>query len=119
MTDNADVSISEATPSGNGDWVVQDGQTLDAIAVLTGHFRETLRTLSDNDALMKARADGAALLPRDCITVPPIRVVVLERTTGAAHVFRRKGVPAELCYVFRKPDGTPFAGKEYVIVIGA
>ena len=118
MSETAAVTIVEAAPAGQGDWVVQEGETLDGIAFRSGHFRETLRTLAANTTLMQARADGATILPGDRMTVPPIEPAVRSCATGKRHVFRRKGVPAEIRFVVRKPDGTPFTGKAYRITVG-
>jgi hypothetical protein len=113
------VTIDEAAPAGQGEWVVNEGETLDGIAAQSGHFRETLRTLPANETLMAARAGGATLLPGDRLTVPPIRPKEQICATGKRHVFRRRGVPAELRFVVRKPDGTAFAGKAYTITVGS
>ena len=70
-------------PAGEGDWIVQRGDSMASIAAATGHFADTLWNLSGNASLKKARQDGEILLPGDKVTVTPIQPKRVAIATGA------------------------------------
>jgi hypothetical protein len=106
-------------PAGTGSHVVVRGECMASIAAETGHFWSTLWDHPDNATLRLARATPNVLLPGDRVAVPPIRAKWEACATGRRHTFRRRGVPSTLTIVLERPDGRPFAGKRYVLRVGA
>jgi len=105
-------------PAGEGDWVVESGDSMASIAGATGHFADTLWNVAANAALKEARQDGEILLPGDRVTVPPIEPKQVAAATGRRHVFKRKGVPVKFTLVLVDDEGVFFAGKKYELVAG-
>jgi N-acetylmuramoyl-L-alanine amidase len=89
-----------------------------SIAFAHGHFWKTLWELPANADLKRARRHPHILLPGDRVTVPPLRRRDERCATGARHVFRRKGVPAQVRFVMKDVEGKPFAGKRYELTLG-
>jgi hypothetical protein len=104
-------------PAGDGNYVVQPGEGLAAIAYAHGFFWQTLWDLAPNAALRSARTHQELLLPGDRVTVPELRPKAAACTAGKRHVFRRLAVPARLRFVVAAADGTRFAGKAYVLEV--
>lgn len=97
-------------------YTVQEGDCVSSIADQLGHFWQTVWFHPANQALREQRGDPNILAPGDVVMVPPLRPRTERCATGAAHVFRRKGVPARLR--LRILDGTrPRAGEPYKLVI--
>jgi hypothetical protein len=88
---------------GSGNYEVQQGDCIDSIAFSHGHFWRTIWDHADNAELKRRRKDPNILLEGDRLTVPPVRVKVVEAATEQTHRFRRKGVPARLRMKFYKP----------------
>jgi putative peptidoglycan binding protein len=105
-------------PAGQGDWVVESGDSMASIAGATGHFADTLWNVAENTALKEARQDGEILLPGDRVTVPPIQPKQVAAATGKRHVFKRKGVPVKFTLVLVDDEGSVFSGKKYELVAG-
>lgn len=110
--------IEEVTPTGQGDWTVEAGDSIDSIAEQTGHFWQTLWDLPDNAGLKDARASRTVLLPGDKVTVPDIRQKQETRAVDLVHRFKRKGVPAEIKFQVQKTDGTGNPDCEYTLIVG-
>ena len=107
--------ITSAT--GEGEYVVQPGDSLGSIAAGHGHFWQTLWDLPENAALRELRKHPHILLPGDRLTIPPLRMVARPCVTGAVHRFKRRGIPARIRFTLRTTDGTPLKGKKYELVV--
>jgi hypothetical protein len=107
----------DCAPAGQGDYVVQQGDSLVSIACAAGLLPDSVWNDPANAALKEARKNGEVLLPGDRLTVTPIRPKLLDRTTGQRHVFRRKNVPATVTLFLLDDEGAPFAGKKYEVSI--
>jgi N-acetylmuramoyl-L-alanine amidase len=99
------------------DHTVADGDCLSSIAFENGFFWKTLWDHPSNADLKKARTDPFSLAPGDVVHIPDLETKSFVRATGAAHVFRRKGVPARLKLQLKKPDGSARANEPYEIAI--
>ena len=106
------------TPGGQGEYVVQPGDSLGSIAARHGHFWQTLWDLPENAALRELRKHPHILLPGDRVTIPPLRQIARACATGAVHRFRRRGIPAQIRFTLRTSDGTALAGKKYLLAVG-
>lgn len=106
------------SPAGEGDYVVRPGDSVVGIAAAHGVLPDTLWNDPANAALKECRADPELLLPGDRLAIVPVRVVSRSCVTGRRHVFRRKGVPVTVTIVAEDQEGTPFAGKRYVLLAG-
>jgi len=109
--------IEDLEPAGEGDWVVEPGDSIVSIAVRSGHAPDTIWNDPANAALKETRKDPEILLPGDRVTVMPLRPKSLSCATGKRHVFRRAGVPAMFTVVMEDETGEPFAGKRYELEI--
>ncbi|MEA2343250.1 MAG: hypothetical protein QOF63_1419, partial [Thermoanaerobaculia bacterium] len=103
----------DCAPAGQGEYVVQQGDSIVSIACAAGLLPETVWSDAANAALKELRKNGELLLPGDRLTVSPIRPKLLDRATGNRHVFRRKNVPATVTLYLLDDEGAPFAGKKY------
>ena len=106
-----------AQPAGDGDHVVESGDSLASIAHQHGLLPDTIWNDAANQALKTARGDGELLLPGDRVTVPALRVKTESRVTGKRHVFRRVRVDCTVTLVLEDEEGSPFAGKKYALTI--
>ena len=106
-------------PVGQGDWIVEEGDSIDSIAYQTGHFWQTLWTLPANAELKAARANRTVLRIGDRVTVPDLRAKQESRKTDLVHRFVRKGVPAEMAFVVRDHSGAALAGRPYRLRVGS
>jgi hypothetical protein len=107
----------DCAPAGQGDYVVQQGDSIVSIACAAGLLPDTVWNDAANAALKEARKNGELLLPGDRLTVTPIRPKQLDRAAGQRHVFRRKNVPATVTLFLLDDEGAPFAGKKYEVSI--
>lgn len=110
--------VPEAQPIGSGDRVVGEGDTMVLIAEESGHFWQKLWNLPANQALKAARKHPNVLLPGDRVTVPAIAPKELSCETGKKHVFRRKGIPADISFQVKTQDGKVLDGRKYVLRVG-
>lgn len=108
----------ECVPAGEGEIVVQSGDSILSIATAAGLLPETVWNDPANAALKEARKDGEVLLPGDRLTVMKVRPKALGCATGRLHVFRRKLVPATITFYLQDEEGAPFAAKRYELAIG-
>ena len=83
-------------PVGQGDYVVEQGDCLESIAVRSGHFWQTIWNAPENRDLKAARRSPNILLPGDRLVIPEIRTKEVPGATDQRHRFRRKGVPSRL-----------------------
>jgi hypothetical protein len=96
--------------------VVAEGECLSSISFAAGFFVGTLWNLDENADLKTLRKDPTVLKAGDTVIIPGLRQKIESRQTGARHVFRRKGVPAQ--FKIRLMDGTtPRANLEYQLEI--
>ncbi|HEV7920263.1 MAG TPA: peptidoglycan-binding protein [Thermoanaerobaculia bacterium] len=109
--------MEETVPLGDGDWVVQPGDSVVSIAARHGHLPDTIWNDPANQTLKDARKDGEVLLPGDRVTVMPLRLKEEPRPAGASYVFKRVGVPVKFTLVLQDDEGSPFAGKKYELTV--
>ena len=109
--------MEQARPTGQGEHVVVEGDSILSIATREGLLPDTLWNDPGNADLKTARGDGEVLLPGDRVTVTPRRVRNEARETGARHVFKRVAVPCKVTIVVEDDEGNPFAGKNYELRI--
>jgi hypothetical protein len=107
----------DCAPAGQGDYVVQQGDSIVSIACAAGLLPDTVWNDPANAALKEVRKNSELLLPGDRLTVTPIRPKLLDRATGKRHVFRRKNVPVTVTLFLLDDEGAPFAGKKYEVSI--
>ncbi|WP_437332162.1 peptidoglycan-binding protein [Sorangium sp. So ce394] len=107
-----------AKPVGAGDRVVRAGDTTVLIAEESGHFWQTLWNHPANRELKAARKHPNVLFPGDRVTVPPISPKEIACETGKRHVFRRKGIPAEIAFQLKTQEGKVLVGRKYLLRIG-
>lgn len=115
---SADDTLRTLEPVGDGDCVVEEGDSIASIAYKSGLFSDTIWNDPANAALKEAREDPEVLLPGDRVTVMEIRPKEVTCATGKRHVFRRKGVPVKVTLVLEDEDGEPFADKPYELTVG-
>lgn len=109
--------MEQAQPTGQGEHVVAEGDSLISIATAAGHLPDTLWNDAGNADLKTARGDGEVLLPGDRVTVIERREHTEARATGARHVFKRVAVPCKVTILCEDEEGSPFAGKKYELRI--
>src|SRR5277367_6669086 len=112
---SADDESSEG-PVGQGDYVVQQGDCMESIAVNSGFLWQTLWNLPQNAQLKKSR-DPNVLMAGDRVTIPPIRPRKDARATEARHRFQRNGVPSRLRLRFLDDKKKPRSGLAYVLTV--
>lgn len=103
---------------GQGAYIVEDGDSIDSIAEIHGHFWQTIWDLPENAALKAAREDRTILMPGDKVTIPALREKQEKRATDLVHRFKRKGVPARIIFAAAHQDGTVYADCAYRLKIG-
>lgn len=81
---------------GPGKHRILAGESVPSVAVLSGHFWETIWEDPNNEQLAKDRKDPTILRPGDALYVPPLRDKEVPAATGRRHRYRRKGVPSHL-----------------------
>ena len=94
MSSAGDDQHLNAGPVGQGDYVVQQGESLASISAKTGHFWETIWNHPPNADLKAARGNPDVLLAGDRLTIPSLRPKKATFSGGQRARFRRKGAPA-------------------------
>jgi hypothetical protein len=94
--------------------IVRHGESIESIAFLHGMFWETVWNAEANATLRELRREPNILVAGDVVVVPDLREGVAIRSTGAQHVFRRRGVPSIL-RVQLLDAGKPRAGLAYTV----
>ncbi len=84
-------SDSFATPAGNGDYVVSEGECLESIAFNRRLLWQTIWNHPNNKSLKEAR-DRNILLPGDRLFIPPVDPKSLDAATEVRHKYVRKGL---------------------------
>lgn len=116
MPDDETQTDSSCPTAGAGNYVAQQGDCMESIALDHGFFWKTLRNLPENSDLKSARKDPNVLLPGDSVFIPKIRVNLVSGAAGTRHKFVRKGVPSKL-RIEVKWGGLPLANQKYIIEI--
>ncbi len=111
------VGMDAATPQGDGDFVVGDGDCMASIAFEHGFLPDTLWNLPQNAKLKSGRTDQRVLLPGDRVHVPKIRLRNEACQTDEKHVFVKKGVTETLRIVLLDEDGNPRSDLKYILTI--
>ena len=80
-----------------GDWyTVEQGESIQSIAVATGHLLETIWDAPDNKDLKSSRKDPNILMPGDRVFVPSIETRTFDVPTGQPKAFKVKRTSARL-----------------------
>ena len=87
---------------------------MESIAYHYGLFWETVWNDGANAALRALRKEPNILVAGDIVVVPDKRVGGVERSTGARHTFRRKGIPSVLRVQLLETQ-KPRAGLAYTV----
>lgn len=87
---------NQTGPLGAGEHEVRDGECINSIADLHGHFWETIWNDGGNADIKSKRKNADLLLPDDKLVIPPLDTTPESGATEKKHRFRRKGVPIEL-----------------------
>ncbi len=93
---------------------VSQGENLESIAFLYGHFARSLWDDENNAALREKRPDPNVLHPGDEVFIPGLRERQESRPVDRKHRFRRKGVPS-LVRVRALVRGRPLAEQPYTV----
>jgi N-acetylmuramoyl-L-alanine amidase len=94
---------------------VREGESIPTVALLSGHFWQTIWEHPDNASLAEVRKDATTIVPGDTVVVPPLQLKELHRAAGARHVFRRRGVPSRFSLQLLD-RGEPRANAPYRLV---
>jgi hypothetical protein len=95
---------------------VKTGDCITSIADEHGFFWRTVWDHEKNAQLRSLRRDPNTLLSSDVVHVPEKRVKTETRSTGAAHRFRLKGIPAMFrLQLFRGHE--PRAGESFTLTV--
>lgn len=87
---------ASATPVGDGNYVVSQGECLESIAFSRGLLWQTIWNHPNNTSIKNARGDPNILLPGDRLFVPELTTKSLDAATDTRHQYIRKGVPSRL-----------------------
>ncbi|HEV7237888.1 MAG TPA: LysM domain-containing protein [Thermoanaerobaculia bacterium] len=109
--------MNTAKPVGEGDYLVQPGDSLVSIAARNGLLPDAIWNDAANSDLKTARGDGETLLPGDRVTVTPLREKNTKRITGERYVFRLVPTDCTVTLVIEDEEGSPFASKKYQLTI--
>jgi Putative peptidoglycan binding domain/LysM domain len=101
---------------GQGDYEVKQGECMSSIAVSHGFAWDTLWNLPQNAELKRVRKDPNVLFPGDRITIPELRLKLVDVATDKWHRFKLVGVPAKLRLRFFD-DWEPRAGSRYALKV--
>jgi N-acetylmuramoyl-L-alanine amidase len=96
---------------------VVPGDCIASIAFAYGHFPDTVWQDADNADLRSKRDSPHHLVPGDIVTVPELTRQTMSCATGAAHRFKRKGVPEKLSLAFKDDQGAPRKGVKYALEV--
>lgn len=116
--DDEDSGLDLLSPAGQGDWVVEDGDSVDAIADQVGHFWQTIWDDPANADLKAVRDNRNILMPGDKLTIPALRPKTETRETDLIHQFKRKGVPLIIRFEAVDARREPYANCEYTLTAG-
>ena len=100
----------------DGYHVVKEGENIQSIAFLYGHFADTVWHHENNAGLKKSRPDPNVLAVGDRVFIPPLRERTVSRETNQLHRFRVKNTPSLLRFrplVF----GKPLANEPYKLAV--
>jgi hypothetical protein len=105
-----------ATPQGDGEFVVADGDCIASIAAEHGFLPDTLWDLPQNANLKSGRADQRVLLPGDRVHIPKIELRYEAGQTEKRHVFVMH-LTETLKIVLLDVDGKPRPSLKYILNI--
>ena len=109
--------LDAATPQGDGDFVVGEGDCMASIAFEHGFLPDTLWNLPQNAKLGSGRTDQRVLLPGDRVHIPKIQLLYEACQTDEKHIFVKKGVTETLRIVLLDEDGNPRPDLKYILTI--
>ncbi len=96
---------------------VEQGESIDSIAVACGHLPDTIWEAPQNEELRKTRDSPHVLLPGDRLFLPPINPKKVTISTGQRHEFVVKRRAAKLNLRIEE-WGQPRANEPYVLRVG-
>ena len=99
----------------SGEWrIVLQGESVESIAVQSGHWPDSVWMAPENADLRSKRAHPDILLPGDRLFIPPCTIKEFARPTERRHSFMRRGVPSRLRVRFLI-EGKPRANEAYTL----
>ncbi|MDX2146460.1 MAG: peptidoglycan-binding protein [Planctomycetota bacterium] len=101
---------------GGGEYVVQDGDSIESIAFQKGLFWETIWNDPQNESVKTERKSPNHLMPGDKLHVREIETKEESGATEQKHRFKRKGVPSCIHLQFMD-EGKPRANQKYVLTV--
>ncbi len=104
-------------PTGEGEFVVGEGDCLSSIASSSGYFWETIWNDPANAALRSARGNPNALLPGDRVTLPARSMKLGSGVTEMRHRFVRRGEPTWLVLKLLDESGDPRPNLAYTLIV--
>jgi N-acetylmuramoyl-L-alanine amidase len=115
MADNT-FELQDTQPIGQGDHVVEQGESIYSIACATGHVWETIWQHDKNQELRNARTPGT-LLPGDKVFVPPIKHKTAIAYTDRCNRFVVKNRMIDFRVKLFDADGEPLGDEPFTFVV--
>lgn len=115
---DSELRLRDTEPVGDGDHVVEQGESISSIAATTGHLGDTIWQHASNEALRGQRTPGT-LLPGDKIFIPPRRQKTVSVEAGRGYRFVVKNRSTDLRLKLFDSDGAPIADERFTLQIGA
>jgi hypothetical protein len=109
-------SIEPRGPTGEGDYIAQEGDCIESIAYLNGHIWQTIWDHPNNAALKTSRGSHNILLPGDQVFIPERVLGSVDCATDARHEFEKQGTTCMLRICILEA-GEPRANEKYKLVI--
>jgi hypothetical protein len=115
--DEESAKVFTPEPVGDGEYEVQQGDSIASIAFEHGHFWETIWNDPANAIVKRTRKDPYVLLPGDRVHVPPSRQKSEAAATEQRHKYVLKGVPEKLHLRLLGADGKACADVQYRLLV--
>ena len=107
---------SDASPIGQGNYVVRAGDCMESIAFEHGFLWQSLWDLPEN-AELKSKRDPNILMPGDRVTIPAIRQREESAATDQCHTYVRKIANSLFQLRFLDEHQEPRSGVPYLLTI--